>query len=541
MTELKTHTYTFTALILILISIMGCGKSKLYIDPVNNYAISNSDFSFLDDEARNNIGLFMSIAVDWFDSIEFKGENCSIPLEELDNDSMKKYGKALLDFEQENIYNKKDTLSVIPAANIYGAYLDIILNNEREISIGTKSAGSTDYSINVSYDDWNALHDQIKDAMAFYYGDGDRSALNNEPDTNYIILSEGEETALKNDIKGVVYNPDVTSDITVKQDSSTGSVKVALNMTQWESKIDYLKLSPLDYDPTIAAGSGLTKALNKYLDKYKKDFPSIVAETRFITSDDELIIAFNEEGDIVFEATDEEGRNHQDYVDMLGFTKLRKVKDYKNDCAVKGDKFKSAKEIYAIYNSIIKNQTDGSCDVIFSDRWGLTVSYNDNPLIAIECQNEKCDTLTENDNTKPDRLVFLDFTNPRSQPCLEHMAFFLQGIIGEMSYDEVLQYIRTQSSNGGNGTYIFGSCFAINGKLFELVIGKEYGMWFSENHIDYAKLDALDAIHDIYWLDEEKEGFYSRSEDDCKKMLEYYKDHEIDYIARYNDMKLLID
>lgn len=169
----------FLFVIIVLFGTKSHPKNKYYIEPRTNYEITNPDFDFLTEDTKEGIEQLLQENIEWYNNIKYDERKKAISMEEVAFDSVTSKWNALTD-KKSNINTRKIFLAISPAINTLSDFASFINDYTTE----ENENGGTNYIISLSSDEWMKLHDDLQEALDFYYGNSDHSEMVSE-ELNY--------------------------------------------------------------------------------------------------------------------------------------------------------------------------------------------------------------------------------------------------------------------------------------------------------------------------------------------------------------------
>ena len=189
-------------LILFLFNSIGhnsTNKNKYYITPRKDYTITDSDFDYLDQDLKERISALMQASVDWYNSVEYKDDEGTVSLNAIEGTAFDELGSDLLQ-DKSFLYDRRTLSAVTPATSTYGELSGYIVNNERTISMALSEGGENEYEVHITPDEWMKLHDDLQNAMDFYYGNKGHDSIVEEQDIDIPLGADNKnDTDVEND------------------------------------------------------------------------------------------------------------------------------------------------------------------------------------------------------------------------------------------------------------------------------------------------------------------------------------------------------
>lgn len=169
----------FLFVVIILFGTKSHQKNKYYVEPRTNYEITNPDFDFLTEDTKEGIEQLLQENIEWYNNIKYDERKKAISMEEEAFDSVTSKWNALTD-KKSNINTRKIFLAISPAINTLSDFASFINDYTTE----ENENGGTNYIISLSSDEWMKLHDDLQEALDFYYGNSDHTEMVSE-ELNY--------------------------------------------------------------------------------------------------------------------------------------------------------------------------------------------------------------------------------------------------------------------------------------------------------------------------------------------------------------------
>lgn len=169
----------FLFVVIILFGTKSHQKNKYYVEPRTNYEITNPDFDFLTEDTKEGIEQLLQENIEWYNNIKYDERKKAISMEEEAFDSVTSKWNALTD-KKSNINTRKIFLAISPAINTLSDFASFINDYTTE----KNENGGTNYIISLTSDEWMKLHDDLQEALDFYYGNGDHTEMVSE-ELNY--------------------------------------------------------------------------------------------------------------------------------------------------------------------------------------------------------------------------------------------------------------------------------------------------------------------------------------------------------------------
>lgn len=240
--------------------------SKYYIPPREDYTITDSDFDFLDDDLKNRISALMEASIEWYNHIEYKDESGLVSLNAIEDGEFSDLGTDLIQ-DKSYRYNKKTLHAVMPSVQAYGELAGFVSNNDNE----TDSTG--EMFIHISPDEWMALHDDLENALNFYYGDGDHTSMNAEEETHYKELTEADKEYMINQLNSklihenwlVNVNKNYTIDI---EQNSSGGLDIIYEKDIYETISEFINESSYDKETMVDTYQKIWNLLDSVVNEF---------------------------------------------------------------------------------------------------------------------------------------------------------------------------------------------------------------------------------------------------------------------------------
>ncbi len=163
-------------------------KNNYYVEPRVNYEITDPDFDFLIGHTKEEIEQLLEANIEWYNDIEYNERKKVISMDDVTFDSLMDKWSTLTDNES-NIKTQKIFLAISPAIKTLSDFASFVDDYETE----KNENGETNYIINISSDEWMKLHDDLQEALAFYYGDGDHTEMNLEELNYFRVLTDDDK------------------------------------------------------------------------------------------------------------------------------------------------------------------------------------------------------------------------------------------------------------------------------------------------------------------------------------------------------------
>lgn len=221
-------------------------NNKYYVEPRDNYEITNPDFDFLAEDTKEGVEQLLQENIEWYNNIEYDDRKKAISMEEVAFDNLMSKWNALAD-KKSNINTKKIFLAISPAINTLSDFASFI----NDYSTEENENGGTNYIINLSSDEWMKLHDDLQEALEFYYGDGDHTEMVLEELNYFRELTDDNKEYItsKLDDKLVHENwlvrVNTNYDIDVEQNSD-GTLDITYRKYIYETKSEFINGSKDD-------------------------------------------------------------------------------------------------------------------------------------------------------------------------------------------------------------------------------------------------------------------------------------------------------
>ena len=122
------------------------------------------------------------------EKIKYNERKKVISMDDVTFDSLMDKWSTLTDNES-NIKTQKIFLAISPAIKTLSDFASFVDDYEAE----KNENGGTNYIINISSDEWMKLHDDLQEALAFYYGDGDHTEMNLEELNYFRVLTDDDK------------------------------------------------------------------------------------------------------------------------------------------------------------------------------------------------------------------------------------------------------------------------------------------------------------------------------------------------------------
>lgn len=276
-------------------------KRKYYVEPRKDYAITDPDFDFLDKDTKEKIAVLLQKNIEWFNSIEYDEEKEIISSEDVVLEDVIKSWNALAD-DKENLINRKRLLAISPAMDGFSDFSTCI----NDCSFEKNENGGANYIINVSSDEWMHLHNKLQEAINFYYEDGDHFEMNDEPETNYHVLTDSDEEDIRAKMvvqllqaNPILSNGDWHIDITQEKD---GTVVIEHVTKAIITKQEWVNNSDLQKDYTVKLGEIYIDTFLPVVDEYEGYYKDISLISRIVDSNDITLVEIDKEKNTIYRA-----------------------------------------------------------------------------------------------------------------------------------------------------------------------------------------------------------------------------------------------